>query len=171
MQFNNITGRSSNNSHCIHSWVEKVNLLPAGNPALFWLHHDDCSAEVCARALIEKFSVAFVVQKIFTVFTSIFQELVKCLNQRADHARPHVPVRIRQIGHHRDNNDRRDKQKICCKIKICLANAPMGIAGLLPALKEVQKPVHLSELEPGTVVAVDTYRWLHRSTFYVAEQP
>lgn len=37
----------------------------------------------------------------------------------------------------------------------------MGITGLLPLLKSVQQPVHLSELS-GKVIAVDAYVWLHR---------
>ncbi|KAK9459394.1 PIN domain-like protein [Lipomyces oligophaga] len=37
----------------------------------------------------------------------------------------------------------------------------MGISGLLPLLKSIHKPCHISEFA-GQVVAVDAYVWLHR---------
>jgi exonuclease-1 len=40
----------------------------------------------------------------------------------------------------------------------------MGISGLLPLLKPIHKPVHLSELS-GLSVGVDAYVWLHRGAF------
>lgn len=48
-------------------------------------------------------------------------------------------------------------------LKVALINVleSMGITGLLPLLKSVQQPVHLSELS-GKVIAVDAYVWLHR---------
>jgi exonuclease-1 len=45
----------------------------------------------------------------------------------------------------------------------------MGITGLLPLLKDAIDQVHLSQLE-GYVVAVDTYCWIYRGAFSVAEQ-
>ena len=45
----------------------------------------------------------------------------------------------------------------------------MGISGLLPFLKDAIESVHLKELE-GCVVAVDTYCWIYRGAFSVAEQ-
>jgi len=43
----------------------------------------------------------------------------------------------------------------------------MGISGLLPLLKSVQKPIHLSELA-GKSIAVDAYVWLHRGAYMCA---
>lgn len=43
----------------------------------------------------------------------------------------------------------------------------MGIAGLLPLLKSVQKPTHLSQLA-GKTIAVDVYVWLHRGAYACA---
>jgi exonuclease 1 len=40
----------------------------------------------------------------------------------------------------------------------------MGISGLLPALKSIQKQRHLSEFA-GHTIAVDGYVWLHRGIF------
>ncbi|CAA7030609.1 unnamed protein product [Microthlaspi erraticum] len=37
----------------------------------------------------------------------------------------------------------------------------MGIQGLLPLLKSIMVPMHIKELE-GSIVAVDTYSWLHK---------
>ncbi|KIJ54683.1 hypothetical protein M422DRAFT_58127 [Sphaerobolus stellatus SS14] len=45
----------------------------------------------------------------------------------------------------------------------------MGISGLLPLLKSVQKPIHLSELA-GKVIAVDGYVWLHRGAYMCATE-
>jgi len=43
----------------------------------------------------------------------------------------------------------------------------MGISGLLPLLKSVQKPTHLSELA-GKTIAIDAYVWLHRGAYACA---
>jgi exonuclease-1 len=43
----------------------------------------------------------------------------------------------------------------------------MGIQGLLPLLKQIEKPVHLAELK-GEKVGVDAYVWLHRGAFSCA---
>ena len=43
----------------------------------------------------------------------------------------------------------------------------MGIQGLLPLLKSIQKPVHLSDLK-GLCIGVDTYVWLHKGAFMCA---
>jgi exonuclease-1 len=40
----------------------------------------------------------------------------------------------------------------------------MGIAGLLPNLRSVQRAAHVREYS-GKVVAVDGYCWLHRGAF------
>ena len=40
----------------------------------------------------------------------------------------------------------------------------MGIAGLLPVLKSITRPVHVSEYR-GRRVAVDAYCWLHRGAY------
>ncbi|KAI8901579.1 PIN domain-like protein [Globomyces pollinis-pini] len=40
----------------------------------------------------------------------------------------------------------------------------MGISGLLPVLKPIQRQIHLSALS-GLVVGVDAYVWLHRGAF------
>lgn len=45
----------------------------------------------------------------------------------------------------------------------------MGISGLLPFLKDAIETVHLKQLE-GYVVAVDTYCWIYKGAFSVAEQ-
>ncbi|GAB2224777.1 hypothetical protein Drorol1_Dr00005550 [Drosera rotundifolia] len=37
----------------------------------------------------------------------------------------------------------------------------MGIQGLLPLMKSIMSPIHIKELQGGTV-AVDTYSWLHK---------
>lgn len=39
----------------------------------------------------------------------------------------------------------------------------MGIQGLLPLLKSIQKSVNLKKFE-GKTIAVDAYGWLHRGT-------
>ena len=44
------------------------------------------------------------------------------------------------------------------------ATGGMGIAGLLPNLRSVQRPVHVREYS-GKRVAVDGYCWLHRGAF------
>ncbi|BEI85260.1 hypothetical protein CcaverHIS002_0506610 [Cutaneotrichosporon cavernicola] len=44
----------------------------------------------------------------------------------------------------------------------------MGIQGLLPALKEVQQPRHISDFR-GKTLAVDAYVWLHKGAFGCAE--
>ena len=43
-------------------------------------------------------------------------------------------------------------------------NFLMGIQGLLPFLRSIQKQRHLSELS-GQTLAVDGYCWLHRGTY------
>jgi exonuclease-1 len=45
----------------------------------------------------------------------------------------------------------------------------MGISGLLPLLKSIQKPVHISALA-GQCVAVDAYVWLHRGIYGCATE-
>ncbi|KAF9449294.1 PIN domain-like protein [Macrolepiota fuliginosa MF-IS2] len=45
----------------------------------------------------------------------------------------------------------------------------MGISGLLPALKSIQKIKHLSEFK-GQTVAVDAYVWLHRGVYSCATE-
>ncbi|GMK55734.1 hypothetical protein CspeluHIS016_0207900 [Cutaneotrichosporon spelunceum] len=44
----------------------------------------------------------------------------------------------------------------------------MGIQGLLPLLKEVQQPRHISDFQ-GKTLAVDAYVWLHKGAFGCAE--
>ena len=56
--------------------------------------------------------------------------------------------------------------------KRAVSRAPpsvMGISGLLPLLKSVQKPTHLSELA-GKTIAVDAYVWLHRGAYSCATE-
>ncbi|KAI9138630.1 PIN domain-like protein [Paraphysoderma sedebokerense] len=45
----------------------------------------------------------------------------------------------------------------------------MGITGLLPLLKSIQKPFHIKSLA-GQTVAVDAYVWLHRGAFACAPE-
>ena len=45
----------------------------------------------------------------------------------------------------------------------------MGIQGLLPLLKPIQKQRHLSELA-GQTIAVDGYVWLHRGAYACATE-
>ncbi|KAF8529398.1 PIN domain-like protein [Gautieria morchelliformis] len=45
----------------------------------------------------------------------------------------------------------------------------MGISALLPLLKSVQRPTHLSELA-GKTIAVDAYVWLHLGTYACAAE-
>ncbi|CAI8015979.1 Exonuclease 1 [Geodia barretti] len=45
----------------------------------------------------------------------------------------------------------------------------MGIQGLLPFLKEIQRDVHVSSFR-GRRVAVDAYCWLHRGAYSCALQ-
>jgi exonuclease-1 len=45
----------------------------------------------------------------------------------------------------------------------------MGIAGLLPALKSIQKTKHLSEFK-GQTIAVDAYVWLHKGVYSCATE-
>lgn len=45
----------------------------------------------------------------------------------------------------------------------------MGITGLLPFLKSIQKDVHVSALK-GMKVGVDAYCWLHRGSYSCATQ-
>ena len=45
----------------------------------------------------------------------------------------------------------------------------MGIQGLLPILKPIQRQRHLSELA-GQTLAVDAYVWLHRGAFACAAE-
>lgn len=40
----------------------------------------------------------------------------------------------------------------------------MGIQGLLPMLKPIQKDVHLSKFS-GQTIGVDTYCWLHKGAY------
>lgn len=41
----------------------------------------------------------------------------------------------------------------------------MGIQGLLPLLKPIQKPVSIAEDFAGEVIAVDAYCWLHKGAY------
>lgn len=45
----------------------------------------------------------------------------------------------------------------------------MGISGLLPLLKPIQRRRHLSEFA-GQTVAVDAYVWLHRGAYACATE-
>ncbi|EKM76744.1 hypothetical protein AGABI1DRAFT_78182 [Agaricus bisporus var. burnettii JB137-S8] len=45
----------------------------------------------------------------------------------------------------------------------------MGIAGLLPALRSIQKTRHLSEFK-GQTIAVDAYVWLHKGVYACATE-
>ncbi|RKP34385.1 PIN domain-like protein [Dimargaris cristalligena] len=45
----------------------------------------------------------------------------------------------------------------------------MGISQLLPLLKSIQQPVHLSDLS-GCCVAIDAYVWLHKGAFGCATE-
>ena len=45
----------------------------------------------------------------------------------------------------------------------------MGIQGLLPFLKQIQREVHVSSFR-GKKVAVDGYCWLHRGAYSCALQ-
>lgn len=45
----------------------------------------------------------------------------------------------------------------------------MGVSGLLPALRDVTRPVHVSEYR-GQAVAVDAYCWLHRGSYSCARE-
>lgn len=45
----------------------------------------------------------------------------------------------------------------------------MGIQGLIPLLKSIQKPVEISEYS-GQPVAVDGHCWLHRGAFSCASE-
>ena len=41
----------------------------------------------------------------------------------------------------------------------------MGIQGLLPLLKPIQKPVSIAEDFAGQVIGVDAYCWLHKGAY------
>lgn len=45
----------------------------------------------------------------------------------------------------------------------------MGIQGLLPLLKDIQTPTHVSQLK-GLTLGIDGYVWLHRGAYGCAEQ-
>ena len=45
----------------------------------------------------------------------------------------------------------------------------MGITGLLPFLKGIQRNVHISSFR-GKKVAVDAYGWLHKGAYSCAAQ-
>lgn len=45
----------------------------------------------------------------------------------------------------------------------------MGIKGLIPLLKPIQKDIHISEYA-GQPVAVDGHCWLHRGAFGCASE-
>ena len=49
------------------------------------------------------------------------------------------------------------------------AQVAMGITGLLPFLKEVQREVNVSSFR-GRKVAVDAYCWLHKGSYSCAMQ-
>jgi exonuclease-1 len=48
-----------------------------------------------------------------------------------------------------------------------LSTAAMGIKGLLPALRQVTRPAHVSTWA-GCCVGIDTYGWIHRSKYTCA---
>ena len=41
----------------------------------------------------------------------------------------------------------------------------MGIQGLLPLLKRIQRPVSIAEDFAGQVIGVDAYCWLHKGAY------
>lgn len=41
----------------------------------------------------------------------------------------------------------------------------MGIQGLLPLLKPIQKPVSIAEHFAGQVIGIDAYCWLHKGAY------
>jgi len=45
----------------------------------------------------------------------------------------------------------------------------MGVPGLLPALKDVARPAHISAFA-GSAVAVDAYCWLHKGSYSCARE-
>jgi len=45
----------------------------------------------------------------------------------------------------------------------------MGVPGLLPALKDVSGPTHISAFA-GSAVAVDAYSWLHKGSYSCARE-
>ena len=45
----------------------------------------------------------------------------------------------------------------------------MGVSNLLPALRDITRPVHVSEYR-GRAVAVDAYCWLHRGSYSCARE-
>lgn len=45
----------------------------------------------------------------------------------------------------------------------------MGIQGLLPLLKSIERPVHLKDYA-GKTLAVDGYVWLHKGAFSCAQE-
>ena len=45
----------------------------------------------------------------------------------------------------------------------------MGITGLLPLLKSIQRPIHIEELR-GETVGVDAYCWLHKACYSCAQE-
>jgi exonuclease-1 len=45
----------------------------------------------------------------------------------------------------------------------------MGIQGLLPLLKSIERPVHLKDYA-GYTLAVDGYVWLHKGAFSCAQE-
>lgn len=45
----------------------------------------------------------------------------------------------------------------------------MGIQGLLPLVKSIEKPVHLKDYA-GMTLAVDGYVWLHKGAFACAQE-
>lgn len=49
---------------------------------------------------------------------------------------------------------------------LSVVNKPeMGIQGLLPLLKKIQKPVSIADDFAGQVIGVDTYCWLHKGAY------
>src|SRR5690554_5550306 len=45
----------------------------------------------------------------------------------------------------------------------------MGIQGLLPLLRSIEKPVHLKDYA-GQTLAIDGYVWLHKGAFACAQE-
>jgi exonuclease-1 len=45
----------------------------------------------------------------------------------------------------------------------------MGIQGLLPFLKSIQRPINVSSFS-GQTAAVDAYCWLHKGAYTCAQQ-
>lgn len=45
----------------------------------------------------------------------------------------------------------------------------MGVSALLPALRDVTRPAHVTEFR-GRALAIDAYCWLHRGSYSCAQE-